>query len=38
MAKDDPDTLFVVAAAYDDVDAAVADYEAVKLLDTAVQT
>jgi len=31
MAKHDKDTLYVIAAAYDDVDAAVADYEAVKL-------
>jgi uncharacterized membrane protein len=32
MAKQEKDTLFVIAAAYDDVDAAVADYEAVKAL------
>jgi uncharacterized membrane protein len=32
MAKADSDTLYVAAAAYDDVDAAVADYEAVKEL------
>ena len=32
MAKRDNDTLFVIAGAYDDVDAAVADYEAVKAL------
>jgi uncharacterized membrane protein len=38
MAKQDKDTLYVLAAAYDDVDAAVADYEAVKELYRAVQT
>jgi len=32
MARSDADTLYVAAAAYDDVDAAVADYEAVKEL------
>jgi uncharacterized membrane protein len=32
MAKQEKDTLFVIAAAYEDVDAAVADYEAVKAL------
>jgi uncharacterized membrane protein len=32
MAKQENDTLFVIAAAYDDVDLAVADYEAVKAL------
>ena len=32
MAKRENDTLFVIAGAYDDVDAAVADYEAVKAL------
>ncbi len=32
MAKQDKDTLFVIAAAYADTDAAVADYEAVKAL------
>jgi uncharacterized membrane protein len=32
MAKQEKDALYVIAAAYDDVDAAVADYEAVKLL------
>ena len=32
MAKQEKDTLFVIAAAYDDVDDAVADYEAVKAL------
>lgn len=34
----DKDTLFVIAAAYDDVDAAVADYEAVKELYHEVKT
>ncbi|WP_211489958.1 hypothetical protein [Georgenia thermotolerans] len=38
MAKQDEDTLYVVAAAYDDVDAAVADYEAVKELYRAVKS
>ena len=37
MAKQEKDTLYVIAAAYDDVDAAVADYEAVKALYRAVQ-
>ena len=37
MAKQEHDTLYVIAAAYDDVDAAVADYEAVKALYRAVQ-
>jgi uncharacterized membrane protein len=32
MAKQDKDTLYVIAAAYEGVDAAVADYEAVKAL------
>ena len=32
MAKQEKDTLYVIAAAYDDVDAAVSDYEAVKAL------
>jgi uncharacterized membrane protein len=32
MAKQEKDTLYVIAAAYDDVDAAVADYEAIKAL------
>jgi uncharacterized membrane protein len=32
MAKQEKDALFVIAAAYDDVDLAVADYEAVKAL------
>ena len=27
MSKSEKDTLYVIAAAYDDVDAAVADYE-----------
>ena len=38
MAKQGNDTLYVIAAAYDDTDAAVADYEAVKLLYQAVKT
>lgn len=38
MAKKDEDTLFVVVAAYDDVDAAVADYESIKELYRAVKT
>ena len=38
MAKQENDTLYVIAAAYDDVDAAVADYEAVKALYREVQT
>ena len=38
MAKTDADTLYVAAAAYDDVDAAVADYEAVKTLYRAVRS
>jgi uncharacterized membrane protein len=38
MAKQDKDTLFVVAAAYDNVDDAVADYEALKELYRAVKT
>jgi uncharacterized membrane protein len=38
MAKKDEDTLYVVVAAYDDVDAAVADYEAVKELYREVKT
>ena len=38
MARNDKDTLFVIAAAYDDVDAAVADYEAVKALYHEVRT
>jgi uncharacterized membrane protein len=32
MAKQEKDVLYVIAASYDDVDAAVADYEAVKAL------
>jgi uncharacterized membrane protein len=32
MARSDADTLYVAAAAYDDVDAAITDYEAVKEL------
>ena len=36
MVKQDKDTLYVIAAAYDDVDAAIADYEAVKELYRAV--
>jgi uncharacterized membrane protein len=38
MAEQEKDTLFVIAAAYDDVDAAVADYEAVKDLYREVKT
>jgi uncharacterized membrane protein len=38
MAKTDADTLYVAAAAYDDVDAAVADYEAVKALYRAIRS
>ena len=38
MAKQDKDTLYVIAAAYDDTDAAVADYEAVKALYREVRT
>jgi uncharacterized membrane protein len=38
MAKHDKDTLYVIAAAYDDTDAAVADYEAVKALYREVRT
>jgi uncharacterized membrane protein len=38
MAKQESDTLYVIAAAYDDVDLAVADYEAVKLLYRQVRT
>ena len=38
MAKQENDTLFVIAAAYDDVDAAIADYEAVKELYREVKT
>jgi uncharacterized membrane protein len=38
MAKQDKDALYVIAAAYDDVDTAVADYEAVKALYREVKT
>jgi uncharacterized membrane protein len=38
MAKQEQDVLYVVAAAYEDVDAAVADYEAIKLLYRAVRS
>lgn len=38
MAKQDKDTLYVIAAAYDNVDTAVADYEAVKALYRQVQS
>ena len=38
MAEQEKDTLFVIAAAYDDIDAAVADYEAVKDLYREVKT
>src|SRR5687768_3888831 len=38
MAEQEKDTLYVIAAAYDDVDAAIADYEAVKDLYRAVRT
>jgi uncharacterized membrane protein len=38
MAKQDNDTLFLIGATYDDVDAAVADYEAVKELYRDVRT
>jgi len=38
VAKKDNDTLYVIAAAYDDVDTAVADYEAVKSLYREVQS
>src|SRR5688500_9581901 len=38
MAKQEKDTLYVIAAAYDDVDLAVADYQAVKALYREVQT
>ena len=37
MAKQEKDTLYVIAAAYDDVDDALADYEAVKRLYREVQ-
>ncbi|MGB8651482.1 MAG: DUF1269 domain-containing protein [Mycobacteriales bacterium] len=38
MAKQEKDTLYVIAAAYDTVDAAVSDYEAVKALYREVRT
>src|SRR3954447_15957583 len=38
MAKPDRDTLYVAAATYDDVDAAVADYEGVKELYRAIRS
>ena len=38
MAKQEKDTLYVIAAAYPDVDSAVADYEAVKALYREVKT
>lgn len=38
MAKMEKDTMYVIAAAYDDVDAAVADYEAIKALYREVKT
>ena len=38
MAKQENDTLYVIAAAYDDVGPAVADYEAIKLLYRQVHT
>ena len=38
MAKAEHDTLYVIAAAYDDVDSALADYEAVKALYREVRT
>jgi len=38
VAKPENDTLYVIAAAYDDVDAAIADYEAVKALYREVRT
>ncbi|HLM04341.1 MAG TPA: DUF1269 domain-containing protein [Blastococcus sp.] len=38
MAKQENDTLYVIAAAYDEVDPAVADYEAIKLLYRQVRT
>jgi uncharacterized membrane protein len=38
VAKQDKDILYVIAAAYNDADAAVADYEAVKALYRAVRT
>jgi hypothetical protein len=38
VAREDKDTLYVIAAAYDDVDVAIADYEAVKALYREVRT
>src|SRR3954452_13157122 len=38
VAKQEKDTLYVIAAAYDDVDAALADYEGVKTLYRAVKS
>ena len=38
MAKQDKDTMYVVAAAYNDVDSAVEDYEAIKELYREVKT
>jgi len=38
MAKQDKDTMYVVAAAYNDVDSAVEDYEAIKALYNEVKT
>ena len=38
MAKQEKDTLYVIAAAYDDVDTAVSDYEAIKALYQEVKT
>ena len=38
MAKQEKDTLYVIAAAYDDVDDAISDYEAVKRLYREVRT
>jgi len=38
MAEQVKDTLYVIAAAYDDVDSAIADYEAVKQLYRAVKS
>ena len=38
MAKQEKDTLYVIAAAYDDIDAALADYEAIKALYREVRT
>jgi uncharacterized membrane protein len=38
VAKQEKDTLYVIAAAYDDVDAAIVDYEAIKALYREVKT